>query len=215
MTGPEPGAADNGLVAGLELTDLAARIDRAEQSADRQITALAADCADALAQVAELRAEAETLGRRADRLEQQVAEVSALLARISAQPDDLAGAHPDRQDNVAAGYRVSPTAPPWWQPDDHRCAATVDRLRDWVIGVYRPVFGHLAAMLPACWDRHPLCLAYLDVIHEAWCLLYLPPRDPKVIFTQLDWLTRPLLQAAEVMAAETRTCRQDGHHAPG
>ena len=53
------------------------------------------------------------------------------------------------------------------------------------------------------------------MIHEAWCLLYLPPRDPKMVFAQLDWLTRPLLQAAEVMAAETRPCRQHGHQEPG
>ena len=66
------------------------------------------------------------------------------------------------------------------------------------------MFGYLAAMLPGCWDRHPLCLACLDVLHEAWCLLYIPPRDPKMVFAQLDWLTRPLLQAAESMAAETR-----------
>jgi hypothetical protein len=70
-------------------------------------------------------------------------------------------------------------------------------------------------MLPGCWDRHPLCLACLDVLHEAWCLLYLPARDPKMVFAQLDWLTRPLLQAAEIMAAETRPCRDRGHREPG
>jgi len=78
--------------------------------------------------------------------------------------------------------------------------------------VYRPVFGYVGGMLGDCWDRHPLCLACLDVLHEAWCLLYLPPRDPKMVFAQLDWLTRPLLQAAEVLAAETRPCRDRGHH---
>jgi hypothetical protein len=46
-------------------------------------------------------------------------------------------------------------------------------------------------------------------------LLYIPPRDPKMVFAQLDWLTRPLLQAAEVMAAETRPCLQRGHRDPG
>jgi hypothetical protein len=33
-----------------------------------------------------------------------------------------------------------------------------------------------------------------------------------MVFAQLDWLTRPLLQAAEVMATETRPCRDRGHH---
>ena len=73
----------------------------------------------------------------------------------------------------------------------------------------------VGAMLADCWDRHPLCLAYLDVLHEAWCLLYIPPRDPKMVFAQLDWLTRPLLQAAEVMARETSGCRSSGHREPG
>ena len=77
------------------------------------------------------------------------------------------------------------------------------------------MFGYLGALLADCWDRHPLCLACLDVLHEAWCLLYLPPRDPKMVFAQLDWLTRPLLQAAEMMARETSDCRGGGHRDPG
>jgi len=39
----------------LKLTDLAARVERVEQSAARRIEELAADCAKALAQVAGLR----------------------------------------------------------------------------------------------------------------------------------------------------------------
>ena len=74
------------------------------------------------------------------------------------------------------------------------------------------MFGYLADLLAPCWQQHPLCLAYLDTLHEAWCLLYLPPRDPKMVFAQLDWLTRSLLQAAEVMADETRRCRDLGRH---
>jgi hypothetical protein len=200
----------------LKLTDLAARVERVEQSAARRIEALAADCAAALAQVAELREEAGTLGGRADGIEHKLAEVSALLSRMSAQIDTLTGAQAgqDGQDEPGAGYKVHP-GPPWWQPGDGQCADAAERLRDWVAEVYRPVFGYLGVMLADCWDRHPLCLAYLDVLHEAWCLLYIPPRDPKMVFAQLDWLTRPLLQAAEVMAAETRPCRQHGHREPG
>ena len=119
-----------------------------------------------------------------------------------------------RAGQAAAAYRVHP-GPPWWQPRDERCAEAAERLRDWVTEVYRPVFGYVGAMLGDCWDRHPLCLACLDVLHEAWCLLYLPARDPKMVFAQLDWLTRPLLQAAEVMARETSGCRTGGHREPG
>ena len=135
-----------------------------------------------------------------------------------------AGPHvrPDRRpDRRRPGRTASPArptgstpAPPWWNPGDDRCADAAERLRDWVDEVYRPVFGYLGAMLGDCWDRHPLCLAYLDVLHEAWCLLYLPTRDPKMVFAQLDWLTRPLLQAAEVMARETSGCRSAATASP-
>ncbi len=214
MTGPRPGGPDEGVVAAvLKLTDLAARVERVEQSAAQRIEELAASCAEALAQVASLREEAGSLGGRADGIEHKLAEVSALLARMSAQIDDLT-ATPESDDQPGAAYRVNP-GPPWWNLGDDRCADATERLRDWVDEVYRPVFGYLGIMLPGCWDRHPLCLACLDVLHEAWCLLYLPPRDPKMVFAQLDWLTRPLLQAAEVMAAETRPCRERGHGEPG
>ncbi len=213
MSGQDP-APDGGMVAAvLKLTDLAARVERVEHSAAQRIDELAASCAEALAQVASLREEAGTLGGRADGIEHKLGEVSALLARMSAQIDDLtAGPDPDGQPGAA--YRVNP-GPPWWNLGDDRCADAIERLRDWVDEVYRPVFGYLGVMLPGCWDQHPLCLACLDVLHEAWCLLYLPPRDPKMVFAQLDWLTRPLLQAAEIMAADTRPCRERGHRDPG
>ena len=215
MTQPQPGGPADGVMAAavLKLADLAARVERVEQSAGQRIGDLAASCAEALAQVASLRAEAGTLGERADGIEARLAEAGALLARMSGQIDHLTAAQ-DEPGGPGAAYRVHPAAP-WWQPGDDRCAEAAERLRDWVEEVYRPVFGYLGAMLAGCWDRHPLCLACLDVLHEAWCLLYLAPRDPKMVFAQLDWLTRPLLQAAEVMARETSGCRSGGHREPG
>lgn len=215
MTAPHPGTPADGVVAAavLKLTDLAARVERVEQSSAQRIEELAASCAEALDQVASLREEAGTLGGRADGIEHKLAEVGALLARMSAQIDSLTAA-PDAPEEPAAAYTVNP-APPWWKPGDDRCSDTTERLRDWVTEVYRPVFGYLGAMLAGCWDRHPLCLACLDTLHEAWCLLYLSERDPKMVFAQLDWLTRPLLQAAEVMARETSGCRDRGHRDPG
>jgi hypothetical protein len=212
MTGPEVGGPADGVMAAavLKLTDLAARVEQAEQSAAQRIGELAASCAGALAQVAALREQAGTLGGRADGIEARLAETGALLARMSGQIEQLTAA----PEGPGGAYQVHP-APPWWQPRDERCADAAERLRDWVEEVYRPVFGYLGAMLADCWDRHPLCLACLDVLHEAWCLLYLPPRDPKMVFAQLDWLTRPLLQAAEVMARETSSCRGGGHRDPG
>ena len=215
MTLPQPSGSPDGVMAAavLKLTDLAARVEQVEQSAEQRIGELAASCAEALTQVASLREEAGTLGGRSDGIEAKLAEVGALLARMSDQIDGLTTAQ-DEPGEAATAYRVHP-APPWWQPRDDRCADTTERLRDWVNEVYRPVFGYLGALLGGCWDRHPLCLTYLDTLHEAWCLLYIPPRDPKMVFAQLDWLTRPLLQAAEVMAAETRRCRECGHREAG
>lgn len=215
MTQPQPGGPTDGVIAAvLKLTDLAARVEQVQQSADQRIGELAASCDQALAQVASLREEAGTLGGRADGIEASLAEVGALLARMSGQVDALTTAAQDKPGQPGAAYQVHP-APPWWQPRDDLCVEAAERLRDWVAEVYRPVFGYVGAMLGDCWDQHPLCLACLDVLHEAWCLLYLPPRDPKMVFAQLDWLTRPLLQAAEVMARETSGCRTGGHREPG
>jgi hypothetical protein len=197
----------------LKLTDLAAQVERVEQSAERRFEDLAAACAKALAQVSAAREEAGTLGGRAGELEQKIADIGALLAQMSARLRELADDGTPAK-GTADRYRVNP-APPWWQPGHERCAETVSRLRDWVEEVYRPGFGYLGARLGDCWDRHPLCVAYLDTLHEAWCLLYIPSRDPKMVFAQLDWLTRPLLQAAEVMAAETSPCLRLGHRKPG
>jgi hypothetical protein len=180
MTHPQPGStADGGMVtAVLKLTDLAARVERVEQSAARRIEELAADCAKALAQVASLREEAGTLGGRADGIEHKLGEVSALLSRMSAQIDDLTktAADPSPGD-PAAGYQVNP-APPWWQPGDDRCADTTGRLRDWVAEVYRPVFGYLGSMLAGCWDQHPP-------------LPGLPGRDPRGLVPAVHPAARP------------------------
>lgn len=133
-----------------------------------------------------------------------------MSAQITAQITALA-APPENPDDDSAGYQVN-QPPPWWRPADPRCEDTTARLADWVTEVYRPVYGYLADLLAPCRREHPLCLAYLDLLHEAWCLLYLGQRDPKMVFARLDWLTRSLLQAAEVMANETRRCRDTGRH---
>ncbi len=199
MSGADTPRGDGTVAAVLRLTDLAARVE-----------GLGRDCAAAVEQIAGLREEFGTLGSRADRIEQRLDEVNDLLGRMAEQITALApaaGSPPE----TAPAYQVNP-APPWWKPDDPACAGTRTRLADWVSEIYRPVFGYLADLLAPCWQQHQLCLAYLDTLHEAWCLLYIPARDPKMVFAQLDWLTRPLLQAAEVLAAETRACRDRGHH---
>jgi len=206
MTGPNGSRDDATVAAVLRLADLAAKAERA----DARIDELARDCAASIDQIAGLRETLGTLGGRADQIENRLAEVSGLLTRMSDQITALTE-QPADPDSNGQGYRVNPS-PPWWKPADPRCADTTARLADWVTEVYRPVYGYLADLLAPCWRRHPLCLAYTDAVHEAWCLLYLGQRDPKMVFAQLDWLTRSLLQAAEVMANETKRCRDAGQH---
>ena len=210
MTGQGTGHDDRTIAAVMRLTDLAAKVERVDQISTRRLDDLARDCATAMQQITGLREELGTLGGRADGIEQRLAEVSALLEHVSGQIGALTTPDAKPQDS-SEGYQVNP-APPWWKPTSQRCQDTTARLADWVEEVYRPVFGYLAGPLATCWAEHPLCLAYLDTLHEAWCLLYLTGRDPKMVFAQLDWLTRPLLQAAEVMATETRSCRDRGRH---
>jgi len=200
---------DDGTVAAvLRLADLAGKIERVDGDASRRIDELARDCASAQQQVEGLCGAVGALTGRAEDIEQRITDISVLLGRMSGQISVLT-APPAEADDLS--YQVNPP-PPWWKPADQRCQDTADRLADWVQEVYRPVFGYLADLLAPCWRRHPLCLAYLDVLHEAWCLLYLQRRDPKMVFVQLDWLTRSLLQAAEVMANETRRCRDQSRH---
>jgi hypothetical protein len=210
VTGQVQSRDDGTVAAVLRLADLAGKIERVENSVTRRVDELARACAEVQEQVDGLCGSLGALTGRADEIEQRLAEVSALLSRMSGQISALA-APPGETEDDDFGYRVNPP-PPWWKPDDQRCRDTADRLADWVKEVYRPVFGYLADLLAPCWRRHALCLAYLDVLHEAWCLLYLQQRDPKLVFAQLDWLNRSLLQAAEVMANETRRCRDLSRH---
>lgn len=220
MTSPNGQTPDPLMDTVLRLTSLAAQVERVEQSTRQRFEELATACAEALAQVTAVRQEAGTLGDRTDGAERRLAELGALLSQMSSRITEMNdSARPGGGKNAGRGdsepsYEPN-QAPPWWEPGHERTHETTARLRDWVDEVYRPGFGHLGKMLGDCWDRHPLCVAYLDTLHEAWCLLYIPSRDPKMVFAQLDWLTRPLLQAADVMAAETRPCLRQGHREPG
>jgi hypothetical protein len=210
VTGHAQSREEGAVAAVLRLTDLAGKIERVDSDVTRRIDALARDCAATQEQVDRLSGVLGALTGQADDIKQRLTEVTALLGSMSAQISALA-APSGEMDGDNMSYRVNPP-PPWWKPADQRCQDTADRVADWVQEVYRPVFGYLSDLLAPCWRQHPLCLAYLDVLHEAWCLLYLQHRDPKMVFAQLDWLTRSLLQAAEVMANETKRCRNLNRH---
>ena len=96
------------IAAVLKLTDLAARVEQVQQSAEQRIGELAASCDQALAQVASLREEAGTLGGRADGIETRLAEVSALLARMSGQIAGLTAAAQDEPGQAGRGLPGQP-----------------------------------------------------------------------------------------------------------
>jgi hypothetical protein len=106
------------------------------------------------------------------------------------------------------GYQPVPP-PRWWKLTGPERQTALDRLTAWVENIYRPSYGRLAAMLPACWQHHPLCLFTLDWLSELWSVLYLSPtRNPASLAGQAEWQTRLLPAAAEQMALDATRC----HH---
>ena len=115
-------------------------------------------------------------------------------------------ADPAGTSDGAAGYRPS-ASPRFWKPDDPALGEAAGKLRAWVEQVYRPGYGHLAAGLGECWDRHPLCLYVLDWLSELWSVLYLAPRRTQATLAgQAEWHARLLPAAADLLARETRSC---------
>ena len=103
-------------------------------------------------------------------------------------------------------YSPIPT-PRFWQLKSEQRDQAVDRLRSWVRDVYRPAFGHLARILPACWEQHTFCLTVLDVASELHSVLYLQAaRNQGLLAGQAELLTRLMPALAALMAAEATRC---------
>lgn len=164
--------------------------------------------ADALSSVAaEVAATAADQDRQADvlasldGLERQVASLTTSLADLDAGEDDeICG-------SGAEGYRPVPP-PRWWKITGSQREDAVERLRAWVNQVYRASYGQLAALLPPCWEQHPLCLNTLDWLSELWSVLYLAAeRTPEILAAQGEWQTRLLPAAADQMALDADGCQ--------
>jgi hypothetical protein len=171
----------------------------------RQLTSTGDRLGEVLATAA---SQAAVLGSL-DGLDQQVAALADRLALLVTGQDN--GDSPDGD-----SYRPPP-APRWWKLSGEEREAALARLRAWVEQVYRPSYGHLAAALGPCWDRHPLCLFGLDWLMELWSALYLTPeRDTSGLAGQAEWQIRLLPALAEQMHLETTRCqhRQPGHPRP-
>ena len=121
------------------------------------------------------------------------AAMRALTRRLDATP----------QDDRGEGYKAVP-APRWWQLDGAGRAAETARLRSWMAKVFRPGYGHLAAQVGPCWERHDLCLYLLAWLSEMHTVIFLAPE--RLLSSEADWHTRLLPAAVALMAAETGGC---------
>jgi len=135
-----------------------------------------------------------------------------LARRLSAAEQAIAGLAGNAGNDSGPGGRYKPAPAPqlWrWPPgeDDSQREELTGRLRSWVEKVYRPGYGHLAARLPACWQRHDLCLYVLDALCELHCLLYLnTERTAGDVAGAGELLIRIMPQAADLMAREGGSC---------
>ena len=122
---------------------------------------------------------------------------------------------PPPADEPGRGYTPRPSVHWWTIKDDERRKA-VTRLGSWVEQVYRPYYGHLAAMLGACWQDHPLCLVGLDIVSELHSVLYFQPkRTAALLSAQAEFQTRILPAFAEQFRAETSRCSHRPEQATG
>jgi hypothetical protein len=140
-------------------------------------------------------------------LRDQVTLVEAAQQRDAERIDELTTAAKGSTDESdEKGYKPVP-APRWWQLDGRERTAAIARLRSWVDTVYRPGYGHLAAKLGPCWERHDLCLYLLDWLSEMHTFLYQPgDRGWGLLAGQADWHTRFLPVAVAQMDEETHSC---------
>lgn len=213
MTSDDPG---EGLVAAIiQISAHAERIaglDAREAEHYEEIAALVARLAEQVSAVAgrsddaaaRLPRQAEIL-QALDELEAQVAQLTRHLAQLP----DVGGA----DDDARSGYRPVPV-PAWWKLAGKEREAAIARLRAWVEQIYRPGYGLLAAMLPPCWEQHPICLYTLDWLSELWSVLYVSPdRDGRSLAAQGEWQTRLLIAAAEQMATGAAGCQHSARGA--
>ncbi|MHB1596833.1 MAG: hypothetical protein ACYCO9_10180 [Streptosporangiaceae bacterium] len=192
----------DGLTAALlQLAAHTRQLARLEERQEAGSTGLSGRVAALAADVGRVQAAVTSHGQvlaALDGIDRQVTDLAARLDAIAPADDE-----PDPGRN---GYRPS-ASPRFWKPDDPALGEAAGKLRAWVEQVYRPGYGHLAAGLGECWDRHPLCLYVLDWLSELWSVLYLAPRRTQAILAgQAEWHARLLPAAADLLARETRSC---------
>ena len=143
-----------------------------------------------------------------NRLEEAVATLTAKLAEVVPQ------------DGPARVYQPSPT-PQVWRLHAEARERLARKLSAWVQDVYRPLYGHLAARLPACWPQHDLAIVILDVLSELQLDDTLNKRTPGVLVSQGEFTCascRAWPNCSRPSAPDASTpCRSTGggpHHDP-
>ena len=154
----------------------------------------------------ELRGQLSQLAGMVTTISRALAEDTAAMARLDAIDRQVAElARQSARGEDGEGYQPHP-APSWHQLDASERRAPVAELRDWVEHVYRPGYGHLAA-LGACWPEHDLCLYVLDIASQLWSVLYLQPgRTAGLLSAQAEYQIRTLPALAAQLATETTGC---------
>lgn len=193
MTAPD----DGGLTAALlQITAHAERLGQLEASVRANLDECQVTTAGLGGAITDLRALVEEQGRLLEAVDQLVKTV---------MPPDGDG----------PGYKPRPPVHFWKLTGDERQKA-VDRLAAWVEQVFRPWYGHLAAMLGTCWQDHPLCLVGLDIVSELHSTLYFQPkRTASLLSAQAEYQTRILPAFAEQFRAETSRCSHRPEQATG
>jgi hypothetical protein len=183
------------------LDQLAAHREQLTQLDDRE----AAHSAALGEQLTQLAAVITTMGRTLADDTAALARLEALDRQVTELADRLAGPGADGKD----AHRPSP-GPAWWTLTPAERKPAIAELRAWVNQVYRPGYGHLAA-IGTCWPEHDLCLYVLDILSQLWCALYLQPsRSTSLLSAQAEYHARILPALAAQLATETSSCS----HAP-
>lgn len=155
-----------------------------------------------------LAAALQQLAQQRERLDGQDKSIADLYVKLTAlrgqaKPEST---RPSGEDAAGGSYDPAPTVE-WWRISDQCRTEAVKRLEAWVGDVLVPGYGHLAKVLPVCWQQHPLCLYALDVLSELWSVLYLDENRTKgVLAGQAELQTRILPAITAQLQREGEGC---------
>ncbi len=113
---------------------------------------------------------------------------------------------PPADKKTEGGYSPRPSYH-WWRLTEEERQREVERLGRWVEQVYRPWYGHQAAMLGNCWAEHPAVLIGLEILSELHSAVYFQPeRTPALLNAQAEYQARILPALSEQFRKETSKC---------